>query len=103
MIFKLFKLFRSYRDGKGREGTVDFVHDQAKDIILAPFWLALFTALALVIVSGAFAFFHIWGGPYGLARFLFWVLLPVSLLIIFSMRAIISRSKKIVKKVSDKI
>jgi len=98
MIFPLLKLFRSYKKGEGEKGINEFAHEQLTDIILSPFWIAVIIIIPLTILAGALGFFHLWGGPYGFAKFFFWVFLVIVVLIILSMRAILVRSKKIVKK-----
>ena len=103
MIIDLFKLFRSYRRGEGKEGLTDFANDQAGDLLLAPFWIAILIIAPFLIISAIFAFFKLWGGPYGLAKFFFWLLTIVLVLVVWIMRSIISRSKKMIKKVSNKI
>ena|SRR3989304_4368817 len=103
MIFSLFKLFRAYRKGKTKEGVSEFVNEQAGEILLAPFWITLLIISPFFIISAIFAFFELWGGPYGIAKFFFWLFAVIIILLVSGMRAIISRSKKVIKKVSNKI
>jgi hypothetical protein len=97
MIFSLLKLLRANQKGEGERGANEFAQDQITDILLSPFWIALIIFIPLGLLSGALGFFHLWGGPYGFAKFFFWFFAAIIALIALSMRAIISRSKKIIK------
>ena len=98
MIFGLIKLFRSYNKGEGEKGVNEFAHEQLTDILLSPFWVTLIIIIPLAILAGALGFFHLWGGPYGIAKFFFWFFAVMLALIVLAMRAILARSKKILKK-----
>jgi hypothetical protein len=98
MIFDLFKLFHSLKKGNGEQGSVEFGTDQLTGVILTPFWLSLLIIVPLMILAGILGFFHVLGGPYGVALFFFWIFIAMITLIVFTMRVIFRKSKKIVKK-----
>lgn len=73
MIFRAFKIYRM-----GKQGIKDpagFVADEAGGFVLGAFLLPLILTIAFIIFLGALAFSSFLGGPYLIAKILFFLIL----------------------------
>lgn len=101
MFYALFKLFRAHKKGQFKDGMGEFAHEQAGEILLAPFWLAIIILAPFLIFCATLGFFEVWGGPYGLAKFFFWFFGVIVAIIGLVMRGISKGAKKILNKAGD--
>lgn len=98
MIFQIFHIRKTIRDIKdASENPADFAVGQGKELFIGAVLPLLLPVVILTIVLAVFAFSSLLGGPFLLAKILFWIVIfpaVVSVLVIRKLYSILF-SKKI--------
>ncbi len=107
MILQIFHIRKTIRDIKdASENPASFAVGQGKELFLGAVLPLLLPVVVLTIVLAVFAFSSLLGGPFLLAKILFWIVVfPafVSVLVIRKLYLILFSRKNIPTKNTDKV
>ena len=69
-LFKIFMVQRQMRSGESKPS--DFILDEILGFLKGYIYALIFIFLPILLLTGFFGLTSFAGGPYGVARFLFW-------------------------------
>ena len=103
MLFRIIQLTKQGKEGS--EDPMGFVSRQAKGAIIEALLIPILGLVAFLVFLFLLSYTHFLGGPYGIARFFFWLLVLVYgtagyffYTIYSSFKKVISESKKKMKQ-----
>jgi len=95
MIFKVFKIRNMIKEGKENPGK--FAGNQAGELLMSMFVMPIISAIVFLGGLLVLGFTTLLGGPYGLAKFLFYIVLFFTFFLSLILRKVYLLVKKSTK------